>query len=147
MSEGAVRRSPKEPVVSALGSGHWAAAREGRLAIQQCTQCRQLVHYPSALCDRCLSVDLEWSDVTGLGTVESFSTVYRGFAPEFEADIPYTVALVRLDEGVNLLTWLTDVEPDAAEIGMRVRATFERISDEISLHRFRPLDSEVDDVG
>ena len=132
------RRSPKEPVVSPLGAGHWVAAREGRLAIQHCADCGQWVHYPSAVCDCCLSTDLRWDDVSGRGTVESFSTVYRGFAPEFEHDLPYTVALVRLDEGVNLLTWLTGVGPDETEIGQRVEVVFERISDEISLHRFRP---------
>lgn len=133
------RRSPKEPVISKLGAGHWEAAREGRLAIQHCDDCGQWVHYPSAICDRCLSTSLSWQDVSGQGTVESFSTVYRGFAPEFEQDLPYTVALVQLDEGLNLLTWLVGVEPDAADIGMRVEVVFERISDEISLHRFRPL--------
>jgi uncharacterized protein len=134
----AERRSPKEPIPSRIGAPHWAAAREGRLAIQHCTDCGQWVHYPSVLCDSCLSTNLAWEDVTGLGTVESYSTVYRGFAPEFEADLPYTVALVHLDEGPNLLTWLVDIKPDAAEIGMRVEVVFEKISEEISLHRFRP---------
>jgi uncharacterized OB-fold protein len=137
------RRSPKEPIPSRVGEGHWAAAREGRLAIQHCGACGQWVHYPSYLCDNCLSTDLAWEDVSGLGTVESFSTVYRGFAPEFAADLPYTVALVRIDEGPALLTWLVDVEPDAAEIGMRVEVVFERISDEISLHRFRPVTADA----
>ena len=141
MSVDGERRSPKEPVISKLGAGHWEAARDGCLAIQHCADCGHWVHYPSAVCDACLSTTLRWDDVSGRGTVESFSTVYRGFAPEFEADLPYTVALVHLDEGPNLLTWLVDVEPDAAEIGMRVEGVFERISDEISLHRFRPLEA------
>jgi uncharacterized protein len=132
------RRSPKEPLTSNLGAGHWAAAREGRLALQRCGNCGQWVHYPSAVCDNCISTDLSWQDTSGRGTVESYSTVYRGFAPEFKDDLPYTVALVKLDEGVNLLTWLVGLEPDAAEIGMRVEVEFERISDEISLHRFHP---------
>lgn len=138
------RRSPKEPVISTIGAGHWAAARAGRLALQHCSACGQWVHYPSVICDRCLSTELVWDEVSGLGTVESYSTVYRGFAVEFEHDLPYTVALVRLDEGVNLLTWLTEVEADAAQIGMRVQVVFERISDEISLHRFRPVADGAD---
>jgi uncharacterized OB-fold protein len=137
------RRSPKEPIPSRIGAPHWEAAREGRLAIQHCTDCGQWVHYPSVLCDKCLSTNLQWDDVSGLGTVESYSTVYRGFAPEFADDLPYTVALVHLDEGPNLLTWLVEVEPDAAEIGMRVEVVFEKISDEISLHRFRPTDAQA----
>ncbi len=137
----AQRRSPKEPVISALGGGHWKAARDGRLALQRCDACGQWVHYPSAVCDRCMSTELSWQDTAGRGTVESFSTVYRGFAAEFEQDLPYTVALVRLDEGVNLLTWLVGIEPDGAEIGMRVEVEFERISHEITLHRFHPAET------
>jgi uncharacterized OB-fold protein len=49
------------------------------------------------------------------------------------------VALVRLDEGLMILTWLSGVPPDAATIGMKVEVTFERMNDEIALHRFKPV--------
>lgn len=129
----------KDPIPSKLGQGHWAAAREGRLAIQHCRDCGQWIHYPGPICDRCLSTDLVFDDVSGRGTVESFSTVYRAFGSDFSGDLPYTVALVRLDEGVGLLTWLTGIEPEQAAIGMPVEVVFEKISEVISLHRFRPV--------
>lgn len=131
-------RSWKNPGITKLGRPHWEAARRGKLAIQHCKDCGKYIHYPSSLCENCLSENLEWSEVSGRGTVESFSTVYRAFSPEFRTDLPYTVALVRLDEGILLLTWLADVAPENVAFGMAVEVTFERISDEISLHRFRP---------
>jgi uncharacterized OB-fold protein len=133
------RRSYKDPLPSEASIGFWEGARQGKLVLSHCCTCGQYIHYPSTACDRCLSTDLEWREVSGIGTVESFTTVYRAFSPEFADDVPYTAALVRLDEGTQLLTWLTGVEPDAATIGMRVQATFEKISDTISLHRFRPV--------
>ena len=133
------RRSPIDPIVSRQGAGHWAAAREGRLALQHCDDCGAFVFYPSFVCDQCVSTNLSWQDVPGHGTVESHTTVYRAFAEEFAPDVPYTVALVRLDEGVNLLTWLIGVDPEDARIGMEVEVVFERKSDTISLHRFRPV--------
>jgi uncharacterized OB-fold protein len=129
----------KTPAISKLGRPFWQAARQGKLAIQQCKDCGKFIYYPSVVCEQCLSDRLEWKEVSGRGTVESFTTVYRAFTEEFSEDIPYTVALVRLDVDVLLLTWLTDVEPDAVKIGMEVEVTFERVSDEISLHRFRPV--------
>jgi uncharacterized OB-fold protein len=135
--------SVKEPVISKLGAGHWAAAREGRLALQRCDDCLRFTHYPSALCEHCLSTSFAMTEVSGDGTVETFSVVYRAFSPDFEHDVPYAVALVKLDEGVNLLSWVVGIDPEEVRIGMRVHATFERISDEISLHRFRPLDVEA----
>lgn len=133
------RRSPIDPIVSRQGEGHWAAAREGRLALQHCLDCGAYIFYPSFVCDHCLSTDLSWQDVSGRGTVESYTTVYRAFAEEFAPDVPYTVALVKLTEGVNLLSWLTGIAPEDIRIGMPVEVTFEKKSDTVSLHRFRPV--------
>lgn len=130
----------KTPAISKLGRPFWAGAKRGVLMIQRCEECQAYVFYPSSLCDQCLSENLVWTEVTGRGTVESYSTVYRAFSADFKQDVPYTVALVRLDEGILLLTWLTGVEPDAAEIGQSVEVTFEDMSDEIALHRFRPAE-------
>jgi uncharacterized OB-fold protein len=129
----------KTPAITKLGRPFWEAAARGVLVIQRCDDCGAYIFYPSRLCDQCLSESLTWAEVTGRGTVESFSTVYRAFNAEFTEDVPYTVGLVRLEEGILLLTWLVGVEPDATEIGMPVEVTFERMSDEISLHRFRPV--------
>jgi len=129
----------KTPRISKLGRPFWEAARRGRLVIQQCRDCAKFIFYPSVICEHCLSDRLEWQEMSGRGTVESYSTVYRPFTKEFVADVPYTVALVRLDEGIMILTWLSGVEPDAARIGMKVEVTFERMNDEIALHRFKPV--------
>lgn len=130
--------SAKTPTISKFGAGFWRHAKQGQLALQHCRACGAFVHYPSAVCDQCLSTDLDWAVTSGRGTVETFSTVYRAFSEDFAADVPYTVAIVRLEEGPHLLTWLVDVGPDDVEFGMRVEVTFEDVSDDIALHRFRP---------
>ena len=129
----------KTPKISKLGRPFWDAARRGKLVIQQCRDCAKFIFYPSVICENCLSDRLEWQEVSGRGTVESYSTVYRPFTREFAEDVPYTVALVRLEEGIMILSWLSGVEPDAATIGMKVAVTFERMNDEIALHRFKPV--------
>ena len=129
----------KTPAITKLGRPFWDAARNGRLAMQCCDDCGKYIFYPSVICEQCLSDKLTWLTLSGLGTLESFSTVYRAFNDEFAPDVPYTVALVRLQEGVLLLSWLDGVAPDMAEIGMQLAVGFERISDEIYLHRFHPV--------
>lgn len=131
----------KVPTISKFGAGFWQHAKRGELALQQCGACGAFVHYPSALCDHCLSTDLEWTVTSGRGTVETFSTVYRAFSGDFAADLPYTVAVVRLEEGPNLLTWIVDVNPEDIEFGMPVEVTFEDINEDIALHRFRPVET------
>jgi uncharacterized OB-fold protein len=59
--------------------------------------------------------------------------------PEFEPYLPYVVAYVTLEEGINLATWIVDVDPADVAIGMPVELTIERIDDDTTLHRFRPV--------
>ena len=57
--------------------------------------------------------------------------------------MPYTVMLVRLDEGPRVLTWLAEESEQLADAELRIHSrgelVFERISDATSLHRFRLL--------
>jgi len=78
------------------------------LLIQKCNACDQLNMYPRYACPHCQSDDLGWQKAAGGGTVQSF-TVLRAGAPD-GFDLPYAMAVVQLDEGVQLLGRL---EPDA----------------------------------
>lgn len=79
---------------------------KGDLLIQKCNSCQQLNLYPRYACPHCQSDDLGWQAATGTGTLMSF-TVLRAGAPEgFGDDLPYALGVVRLDEGVQLLSRL-----------------------------------------
>ena len=82
----------------------------GELLIQKCNECSRLNLYPRYACPYCQSQALGWQRATGRGVLHSF-TVLRLGAPEgFEAELPYAVAVVKLQEGVQLLARLV---PDA----------------------------------
>lgn len=75
----------------------------GELLIQRCDACGKVNMYPRYACPHCQSDALGWQKAGGEGQLMSF-TVLRAGAPEgFEADLPYALAVVRLDEGVQLL--------------------------------------------
>ena len=57
-------------------------------------------------------------------------------AKAFADSVPYAPAVVELEEGVRLLSEVTDVPPADLEIGMRVEVTFDAVTDEITLPRF-----------
>ena len=61
---------------------------------------------------------------------------YAGFADE----LPYSVALVRLDEGPLLMSNLVGVPNDALRIGQRVRVTFRDVDERISIPVFEPAE-------
>ena len=94
----------------------WEALAEGRLCIQRCGECHEYVFYPRSVCPHCMSAQLAWVLVSGRGTVYSYTVVHRA-PPGFEADVPYVVALIELDEGPRLMTRL---EADEVRIGMAV---------------------------
>lgn len=128
------------PRVTPLTKPFWDAAKRGELLIQRCRSCGQYQWYPRSSCHKCSSLELEWSKVSGLGRVYSFTVIRRvvGNSPEFSKDIPFVVAEIDLDEGVRIYSNIVGVNPDEVKIGMRVRVTFEEASPEIYLYKFRP---------
>jgi uncharacterized OB-fold protein len=119
----------------------WEALHRGVLLLQRCRGCGHLQVYQRALCGRCLGGDLAHLPASGEGTIYSFSTVYRPPSPEFKEDVPYTVVLVELAEGPRMLSTLVDAPPETVRIGQRVGIVYDRVSDTITLPRFRPLAS------
>jgi uncharacterized OB-fold protein len=110
--------------------------------VQRCDACGGLVFIPQALCTHCQGGPLTWVESRGRGTLYSFTTVHRPPRPEF--GVPYTVAIVELDEGFHMLTNLIDCPAEEMRIGMPVEVTFRRMSDEITLPLFRPATGDDD---
>ena len=82
-------------------------------------------------------------NLSGLGEIYSFSTMYN--APKgFEEQKPYTVALVKMDDGPIVTAQLTDVDHDQVYIGMRVEMVTRKIREDgaegqiIYGYKFRP---------
>ena len=127
------------PTPDAATAPYWDAAREERLVMPHCLDCGHYHFYPRTLCPQCSSARLEWTRCGGEGEVYSFTVVHRAPSPAFAAAVPYVVAAVKLDEGPHLMTNIVGCAPDAVRIGMRVRVTFQKISDEITLPVFAPV--------
>jgi uncharacterized OB-fold protein len=124
------------PRPTPLSKPHWDGCREGVLRVQRCGDCDAFVFIPKPVCGGCLGTNLRWVESSGRGTLYSYSIVHRPQQPTFE--VPYTVAIVELEEGWHMLTNLLGVGPDDIEIGMSLEVSFERKSDEITLPYFRP---------
>ncbi len=124
------------PRPTELSRPHWEGCREGKLLVQRCRSCGAYVFVPQPLCTACQSAELDWVESSGRGTVYSLTTVYRPQRPEFE--VPYTVAIVELDERWHMLTNLVDCAIEEMRVGMPVEVTFRPMTDEITLPMFRP---------
>ena len=115
---------------------YWDAAKEHRLSIQRCADCQRSVFYPRSICPHCGSDRLHWIDSSGRGTVYSYTVVHR--APGgFTDAVPYVVALIDLEEGVRLMSNVVDCAPGDVQIGEHVEVTFDDVTPDITLPKFR----------
>jgi len=110
------------PILTDDNAIFWEAAREHRLVAQQCASCGRLRHPPRPMCPHCRSVDVELVELSGRGTVYSFSIIHYPPTPYF--DYPVLAVLVDLDEGIRLVSNLVGLDPASIEgtslVGARV---------------------------
>lgn len=100
-------------------SQHWRLnAQRYQLIGEKCPNCGSPIFPPRDVCPDCTSPAQELYAFAGTGTVFSFTTVLDAPAG-FEAQAPYVLALVQLDEGPLVTAQLTDLD-GPPEIGMKV---------------------------
>lgn len=115
----------------------WDALRQHRLEVQKCDN-GHLRFIPTEICPRCGSQHWSWHKVSGRGTVYTFTVVHRAPTPAYQADAPYVVAHVELEEGVRVVSNIVGCDPAAVRIGMPVEVVFEDVSEAWTLYKFRP---------
>ena len=125
------------PVVDAESKPFWDGAKAHKLVIQQCGGCKQFIFYPRAVCPHCSGDTLQWSDVSGEGTIYSFTVARRGAGPAFKDDAPYVIALIDLKEGARMMSNIVTGDVDSVKIGQSVKVVFEDVTDEITLPKFQ----------
>jgi uncharacterized OB-fold protein len=81
------------------------------------------------VCPECSDPAYEPFKFSGNGRVYSHSTIFQAPAG-YEQFVPYTVALVELDEGPLVTAQLTDVDQDEVEIGMPVEMVTRKLREE-----------------
>lgn len=97
----------------------WRAAQDHRLTYQTCDDCGRVVFYPRAHCPHCGNQNLQVRNSQGQGTLYSYTVIRQSPDPLFREIVPFIVALVDLDEGFRLLTYL-QADPESVEVGQRV---------------------------
>ena len=123
------------PQPTPLTQPFWDAARAERLVIQRCRSCDRVQFYPRPFCTACLAEDLEWMACSGRGSIYTFTINHRGAYAE--AEVPYAVAIVELEEGVRMMANIVGGELSQIAIGAPVEVCFEVVSETITLPQFR----------
>jgi uncharacterized OB-fold protein len=124
---------------------HWRLnPQRYQLVGEICPQCQGKIFPPRDVCPYCADDERQPAfKVSGRGEVYSYSTIHT--APEgYEEMAPYTVALVKLEEGPLITAQLTDVDNDEVKIGMPVEMVTRKLRTQgeegliIYGYKFRP---------
>jgi hypothetical protein len=129
-----------KPASNSSTDWFWDACNIEELRIQSCNECTNLQHPPAVRCLSCGSVLLDSVIATGKGTLHSWAIAHYPQVPAF--DYPLIVGLVELDEGVRLVSNITNVEPEELEIGMPLEVHWLNVDNEFTLHQFKPAHTE-----
>lgn len=125
-------------------SRHWRLnAQRYSLVGEVCSHCQTKIFPPRDICPACSHEAKTAYPFSGRGEVYSYSTVFD--PPEgYESAAPYTVALVRLEEGPLVSAQLTDVDSSQLRVGLSVEMVTRKLREDgqrgvlVYGYKFRP---------
>ena len=125
------------PRINRLSRPFWEGAKRHELLLQRCIACSRHRFPPSERCPGCLETGTEWVRASGRGKVWSWIRMWQPYFPAFDAERPYVVAYIQLDEGPRLMSTLVDCNPDEIACDMPVEVVFDDVTNEVTLPKFR----------
>ena len=125
-------------------SRHWRLQQQRYALVGEvCPHCDEKIFPPRDVCPHCAGEAKTPYVFSGKGEVYSYTTVYD--APEgYETNTPYTVALIKLEEGPLVTAQLTDVDNGKVEIGTPVEMVTRKLREDgkrgmlVYGYKFRP---------
>ena len=87
------------PLLTEDNAFFWEAATAHRLVAERCADCGRFRHPPRPMCPECNSLAVEVVELSGRGTIYSFSIIHHPPSPLFE--YPVLAVLVDLEVGAR----------------------------------------------
>jgi uncharacterized OB-fold protein len=116
----------------------------------KCEECGLIFFPPRESCPECRRKSygrMKEYRLSGKGEVETYTIICE--APEkFEGQAPYPIAIIKLKEGPKITAQIVDCDLDKIKIGMKVKSTFRKISDDGYVgaiyygYKFKPVEGK-----
>jgi len=125
---------------------HWRLKKQRYALVGEvCPHCQAKIFPPRDVCPECGGEAKTEYQFSGKGEIYSF-TVMHDAPAGFEDKVPYTVALVKLEEGPMVTAQLTDLGESDVQIGMPVEMVTRKIRSDaggkgmlVYGYKFRPV--------
>ena len=124
------------PVHNALSAQWFDAASKNILLIQKDPVTSAAQMYPRARVAGFPEREPEWIEASGRGTLYSFTVVQRSIHKEFAAMTPFVIAIVDLEEGARITSWIVDTPVEVIRCDMALRVVFREIHSGVKMPCF-----------
>jgi uncharacterized OB-fold protein len=124
---------------------YWGAAKRHELVLPKCLDCGQFYFPPAILCPHCLSMSNEWAKVSGRGRVYTWAIFHHSYHPAFKDDVPYNVAIVKLEEGPQIISNIVGCKNEDIYVDMQLEVVFDDVTAEVTLPKFKPIGRGIAD--
>ena len=100
-----------------------------RLEAGKCKKCSKIVFPKRLICPECGHREFEQVRLNRQGKLITYTIIH--VAPsKFSDQVPYAVGIVELNDGVKLMSQITDFNLNELKTGIPVKIEFRRISEE-----------------
>lgn len=129
------------PIPTPTTQPFWDALAEHKIHIQYSPSTGRYVFYPRVLAPGTLADDLQWREISGAGSLYTFTVAHRPVSPHFADAVPQILAVVEWDEGPRFSTEIVNAAPEELTVGMRVKPVFTDYPEHgITMLRYEPAD-------
>lgn len=119
----------------------WKGCREEQFLLQYCDACGRINWFPRDYCVGCGGHRFTWKPAAGEGILETYTIVYRAMNPAWESEVPYMLGMVKLKEGIRMVTRITSHKGEDTPMGAKVRVKFVPAGKDIKLPFFEVVDA------
>ncbi|HKR91518.1 Zn-ribbon domain-containing OB-fold protein [Novosphingobium sp.] len=128
------------PVPDILTQPYWDGCKNHVITVQQCQSCGRKRHRPAAGCHWCGGQGVDWVQLSGRGSLYTYTVVHRAFHPSLAEEVPYVVGLVAAEEDptVRFHTRILACDPADVQVGMSLKVLFQEEPDGTVLPYWRP---------
>jgi uncharacterized OB-fold protein len=124
------------PQVKESNRPYWDGMTEGKLQLQNCSECGTFRFPDSGCCPNCLSDQSNWQPVSGKGRLWSWIVMHQQYYAAFADELPCLVAFVELDEGPFMMSTISG-DTSGIACDDRVEAEFHEVAPGRFAHKFR----------
>ena len=125
------------PVITDFNRHYYDSIESGELTASKCQGCHHTFLPAAKNCPNCLSENVDWTVLSGEGSVYSWVEYHRPYHDAFKDKVPYVVAIVELKEGPRLISNIIDYDLNTLKVGVPLEAVFTKGLSNFPLVQFR----------